>query len=119
MPGFPLFIPLASCAPPEAVAEQGAEVAIGRPGLAEAMYVAAGLEVVERGRLEITWEFPDVDTAAAALAASGPAYASVIHSGEEAVTAAFREAAEQLTVPEAGVRADLDWGYLVGRRSGR
>jgi SAM-dependent methyltransferase len=117
MPGFPLFVPLAICAPPEAVAEQVSEVAIGRPGVAEAMYETAGIEVVERGRLEITWEFPDVDTAAAALAASGPAYAGVVHSGEEAVTAAFREAAEQLIVPGAGVRADLNWGYLVGRRS--
>lgn len=116
MPGFPLFMPLASCAPPEAVGEQGADVAIGRPGVAEAMYAEAGLEVVERGRVEITWEFPDPDVAAAALAASGPAYAGVIHSGEEAVLAAFREMAEQLTVPGAGVRAELNWGYLIGRR---
>jgi hypothetical protein len=81
------------------------------------MYEVAGLEVVERGRLEITWEFPDVDTAVAAQAASDPSYAGVIHSGEEAVTAAFRDAAKQLIVPGAGVRADLNWGYLVGRRA--
>lgn len=51
-----------------------------------------------------------------ALAASGPAYAGVVASGEEPVREAFREMAAQLVVPGAGVRADLNWGYLVGRR---
>jgi SAM-dependent methyltransferase len=115
MNGFPIMAPLAFCAQPADIDEQGREVAIGRPGTAEAMFERASLTPVERGKIEICFEFPDAETAAQALAASGPAYAGILHSGELAVLDAFREAARSLERQGLGVRAELGWGFVIGR----
>jgi SAM-dependent methyltransferase len=115
MEGFPMMAPLALCAPQPDVDEQGRELAIGRPGVAEAMFERAGLTPVERGKIEICFEFPDAEAAAEALAASGPAYQGILHSGEQAVLEAFREAARSLEREGLGVRAPLGWGFLIGR----
>jgi SAM-dependent methyltransferase len=114
MPGAAFMLPLAFCAPQESVDEQAAEVSIGKPGVAESMFESAGITPVERGRIEICFEFPDAEIAAIAGTSSGPAYAGIQHSGEAAVMDAFRSAAESLTVPDVGVRAELNWGFLVG-----
>ena len=49
-----------------------------------------------------------------AFSSSGPAYLAQRTMGEEAFFAAAREAVEQLTVPDAGVRFDFEVRFLVG-----
>ena len=52
--------------------------------------------------------YPDVDLATRAFASSGPSYLAMQRMGEEAFFAAAREGAEQLSVPDAGVRFDFE-----------
>jgi SAM-dependent methyltransferase len=69
----PCFKALAAHAPEPSVAGMRATNAIARPGVAEAMMTAAGLEMCERGSRVSTLEWPDADIAWRALSSIGPA----------------------------------------------
>lgn len=113
MPAYPLFTVLGQTAEAERQ-HTGALVRIGRPGVAEELMQAVGLAPGSRTSLRFAWEFPDVELAARALAASGPAYLAIQHIGEDAFMASTREAAAQLYVPGIGVRAEVEVHCLVG-----
>jgi hypothetical protein len=92
----------------------GAMVRIGMPGAAEDLMRAAGLAPGERTSLRFSWEFPDVELTARALATTGPGYLAIQHLGADAFMASAREAAAQLYMPGIGVRAEVEVQCLVG-----
>jgi SAM-dependent methyltransferase len=113
MQAFPLFAVLGQTAQTERE-NTGSMVRIGVPGVAEDLMVAAGLEPGNRTSLRLHWEFPDVEIAARALAATGPGYLAIQHVGEEQFMASARNAAAGLYVEGSGVRAEVEVQFLVG-----
>jgi len=85
-------------------------------GVAEQMMVEAGLRPGTRWKLRVPLAFPDPELTARAFASSGPSYLAMQQMGEEAFLAAAREAAAQLSVPDAGVRFDFEVQLLVGTK---
>jgi len=113
MQAYPLFAVLGQTAPAERE-NTGAMVNIGRPGIAEQLMHDAGLDPGSRTSLRLCWEFPDVEFAARALAASGPGYLAIQHLGADAFMSAARAAADTLYVAGVGVRAEVEVQFLVG-----
>jgi hypothetical protein len=74
----------------------------------------AGLTPGERTSLRFSWEIPDVDLTARALAATAPGYLAIQHLGVDAFMASAREAAALFDVPGIGVRAEVEVQCLVG-----
>jgi len=74
------------------VENQAAMVSLGRPGMGEELLASCGFVNVERFEVPFVWEFPDPETFARSLAATGPAYEAIQNVGE----AAFIDAATQL-----------------------
>jgi hypothetical protein len=65
--------------------------------------------------VRLHWEFPDVDMAVRALAATGPGYLAMQHIGADAFMASARQAAASLYVAGIGVRAEVEVQCLVGQ----
>jgi SAM-dependent methyltransferase len=78
----------------EKVDNQAAMVALGRPGAGEQMLSDYGFTDVQRADVPFIWEFPDPETFARALAATGPAYEAIQNVGEDAF---IREAINSAT----------------------
>jgi SAM-dependent methyltransferase len=78
-------------AAPQKVENQAAMVALGRPGVGEALLAEHGFVEIERIEVPFVWEFADPAVYAQTLASTGPAYEAMQHVGEEAF---FREATE-------------------------
>jgi SAM-dependent methyltransferase len=66
----------------EAVNHQSDMVALGRPGIGEAFLADRGFDVAERFEISSVLEFPDAETYARAVAASGPGYEAIQSIGE-------------------------------------
>ena len=113
MEAYPLFAVLGQTSQTE-LDNTRTMVNIGRPDVAEQLMTEAGLVPGTRTSLRLHWEFPDVELAARALAATGPAHLAIQHVGEEAFMAAAREAAAGLYVEGVGVRAEVELQCLVG-----
>jgi ubiquinone/menaquinone biosynthesis C-methylase UbiE len=109
------FLALAKTAPPSEAGELTALAEIGRPGVVEAMLDRAGLIAVERGTVESITELPDPELAWRAIAATGPAWTSIEHSGEAAVKAEVLAALEPFTSADTGVRLLSELGYVIAR----
>jgi SAM-dependent methyltransferase len=106
---------LSETSPPSAAGELASLAEVGRPGVAEGMLERAGLAPVERGTVESISEWPDVELAWRAIAATGPAWPSIEHSGEAAVKAQVLAALEPFTSADAGVRLTSELGYVIAR----
>ena len=89
---------------------------IGKPGVAEGMFTAAGLEVEERGISEMVSEWPDVETGVRACAAAGPAWPVLQGPHAADLRAALRAALVPFDAPGQGVRMRSEMGFLIGRR---
>lgn len=64
------------------IKHQADMVALGRPGVGEAFLAERGFEVDERFEVPFVFEFPDPQTYARGLAATGPAYEAIQSIGE-------------------------------------
>lgn len=113
MAAYPLFAVLGQTSEAER-SHTSTMVNIGRPGVAEQLMHDAGLVPGERSSVRLTWEFPDIEHAALALAATGPGYLAMQHLGLEAFMSAAREAAAGLYHEGLGVRAEVELQCLVG-----
>jgi SAM-dependent methyltransferase len=89
---------------------------ISYPGVAEQMMVDSGLIPGERWSRSIPLEYPDVDLAARAWAATGPSYLAIRRMSEEGFLTAARAAASELCGSDGGVRFGFDVQFLVGRK---
>ena len=110
---LPYFMALLSLSPPDHTAAITGQADTGRPGVAEAMFDAAGLTVVERGASSVVNEWPDVDLAVRAMASAGPSWPALHELGFER----FRSALFPVVAPLAGddgrVRIVSEFGWLT------
>jgi hypothetical protein len=67
----------------EKIQHQADMVALGRPGVGESFLAERGFDVGERVEIPFHFEFPDPETYARAIAATGPAYEAIQGVGEE------------------------------------
>ena len=70
-------------ATPAKVQHQSDMVALGRPGVGEALLDERGFDVAERFEISFVLEFPDPETYARGLASTGPSYEAMEEVGEE------------------------------------
>ena len=113
MTAYPLFAVLGQTAQDQRD-NTSSMVRIGLPGNAEQLMTTAGLEPGERTSVCLHWEFPDVDMAARALAATGPGHLAIQHLGADAFMASARQAAAGLYIEGIGVRAQVEVQCLIG-----
>jgi SAM-dependent methyltransferase len=64
------------------VQHQADMVALGRPGIGEAFLAERGFEVDDRFEIPFAFEYPDPETYARGVAATGPAYEAIQSIGE-------------------------------------
>jgi SAM-dependent methyltransferase len=90
--------------------------ALSVPGKIEGMMTEAGLLPTTAGNVVLTYEWPDVETAARAYLASGNAARAIQLVGEEAVRTAIGPALAPLTTESGGVRASNEFHYVIARK---
>lgn len=111
---MPYFMTVASLSPADHVTATLGQAETGRPGVAEAMFADAGIEVSERGRSTVVNEWPDVATAVRALAAAGPSVPAIESAGLDQFDAELTAVLEPL-VDDCGLRVISEFGWLIGR----
>lgn len=79
------------------------------------MLERAGLAPVERGTVESISEWPDPELAWRAIAAMGPAWPPIEHSGEAEVKAEVLSALAPFSSADTGVRLISELAYVVAR----
>ncbi len=112
------FAALLELSPPghvDATLNQGGT---GRPGVAEQMLAAAGLEFAGRGTAQVVNEWPDLDLAVRAAASAGPSWPALQEVGYERFAVAVREAIRPLYTEGLGVRITSEFGWIIGRVPG-
>jgi SAM-dependent methyltransferase len=96
------------------VENQAAMVALGRPGVGEQVLSDAGFADARRVDVPFAWEFPDPETYARGLAATGPAYEAIQNVGEEEFYRTAIEVARAQLRDGLPLRAEiLVVGYLA------
>jgi SAM-dependent methyltransferase len=112
-PGAWALAPFRLAAKPK-VENQAAMVSLGRPGSGEQLLTSSGFVDVARIDIPFAWEFPDPETYARALAASGPAYEAIQNVGEAAFVDAAIEQARGQVRDGLPLRAEINVnGYLA------
>ena len=103
----------------EKVENQAVMVSLGRPGAGEQLLESHGFLEVQRMDVPFVWEFADPQLYARALAATGPAYESILNVGEaEFHRAAVEQARGQLR-DGLPLRAEINVvGYLARKPEG-
>jgi ubiquinone/menaquinone biosynthesis C-methylase UbiE len=113
---LPFFMKVGEFSPPSHVAATVQQGDTGRPGVVEEMLASSGLELIERGRVEVVNEWPDLDTAAHAMAASGPAVPAIESIGYEAFVEQVATAWSGKEDPHVGVRITSEFGWVTARK---
>ncbi len=80
------------------------------------MLERAQFEIHERGTVEVTNEWPDVDTAVRSLAAAGPSIPAIEAVGYDAFCEALHGVIMPLDDPVSGVRISSELGWVTARR---
>jgi SAM-dependent methyltransferase len=99
------------------VENQVAMVSLGRPGAGERLLDSCGFVDVRRVEVPFAWEFADPEIFARTLAASGPAYESIMNVGEDAFRRAAAEEARQHLRDGLPLRAEIKVVGYLGRKS--
>jgi SAM-dependent methyltransferase len=113
---LPFFMKIGEFSPSEHVAATLQQGDTGRPGVVEEMLASSGLEFLERGKVEVVNEWPDLPTAARALASNGPAVPAIENIGYEAFVGELVEAFSALDDPRLGVRVTSEFGWATARK---
>lgn len=91
---------------------------IGRPGVAEAMFDAAGLDVVTRGTTAARFEFPDDDIAWRALRSPGVAAPSLAAVGEDELRSRVLDAIAPFRAGDGSYVLQNELTHLITRLPG-
>jgi len=115
-PGAWMLAPLL-WATEEKIQHQADMVALGRPGVGEAFLAECGFDVEPRFEIPYVMEYPDPETYARGLAATGPAYESMQSIGEEEFLARASELAATYVREGLPLRAHVQvFGYIGIKR---
>ncbi len=115
---LPYFATLMELSPADHIEATASQAETGRPGVAEQMLAAAGLEFAGRGTAEAIYELPDLDLAVRALAAAGPSWPALQNVGYDRFAQAMRQALRPLYTEGLGVRIVSEFGWIVGKVPG-
>ncbi len=113
---LPFFMKIGEFSPSDHVAATLEQGDTGRPGVVEEMLASSDFEFLERGRVEVVNEWPDLAMAGRALAASGPAVPAIEQIGYEAFVAELEKAYSRLSDPDLGVRVVSEFGWVTARK---
>ncbi|WP_205473255.1 class I SAM-dependent methyltransferase [Nocardioides sp. SYSU D00038] len=116
-PGAWALAPFRLAAEPQ-VAHQAAMVALGRPGIGEALLARHGFVDVRRVVVPFAWEFPDPATYARTLASTGPAYEAIEAVGEAAFLRSATDVAAARVRDGLPLRAEIEVVCLLARAPG-
>lgn len=101
----------------EKIQHQADMVSLGRPGVGEAFLSERGFEVDERFEILFVFEFPDPQTYARGLAATGPAYEAIQAIGEAEFLERAAELAAEHTRDGLALRGRVQvFGYVGTKR---
>jgi hypothetical protein len=104
-------------APEAKVRHQADMVALGRPGVGEAYLAERGFDVAERFEVPFVLEFPDPETYARGVAATGPAYEAIQDVGEDEFIARATELADDHVREGLPLRGAIQlFGYIGTKR---
>jgi SAM-dependent methyltransferase/alkylhydroperoxidase family enzyme len=116
-PGAWAFAPFTLAAQPK-VDNQAAMVALGRPGVGEALLAENGFVEVQRIEVPFVYEFSDPETYARALASMGPAFEAIQAVGEPSFHEAAVQISQERTQEGLPLRAPIALvGYLAVKPS--
>lgn len=110
------FMALVDISPTEHIEDSVAMMSLGRPGVFEEMLGRSGLEVLERGSVDVTSEWPDPATAVKALAAAGPSWPAIQLVGQAKFTAVMTEAMEAVNDEAVGIRLSSEYFWVTARK---
>ena len=95
------------------IENQAEMVSLGRPGVGEAFLDEHGFDPEPRFEVPCVWEFPDPETYARALAATGPAYEAIQSIGVEAFVEQTAELARGMVREGLPLRGEIElFGYV-------
>lgn len=115
-PGAWMMAPL-RWASDEKVQHQAQMVSPGRPGVGEALLEGCGFDVGERFRIPFMLEFPDPQTYARGLAATGPGFEAIQSIGEDEFIARATELAAEHVREGLPLRGHVElFGYIGTKR---
>ncbi len=101
----------------EKVRHQADMVNLGRPGVGEAFLAERGFAVAERFEIPFVLEYPDPDTYARGLSATGPAYEAIQSIGEEDFITRATELAKERMRDGLPLRGHIQlFGYVGTKR---
>ena len=110
---LPYFAKIIELSP---ASHQAATMELGETGdVVNDMLQRTRFEVLERGTVEVTNEWPDVETAIRSLAAAGPAVPAIEAVGYDTFCEALRDIVTPLYEPGTGVRIASDLGWVTAR----
>jgi SAM-dependent methyltransferase len=112
---LPYFLKVIELSPPShgsASMEQG-----DTQNVIEDMLRATGFGGLERGTVEVTNEWPDIDIAVRALASAGPSVPAIRAVGLDAFRDALHDVIEPMHLPGVGIRITSELGWITARSS--
>jgi hypothetical protein len=107
---------LVDISPPDHIEESIAMMATGRPGAAESLLEAADFEVLGRGTVDVTSEWPDVETAVRACTVLGPSYPARQQVGEARFREVLRDALGAVYRDSVGIRLTSEYVWISARK---
>ena len=113
---LPYFVTIAMNSPQSHVEATLGQGTTGKPGVAEALVESVGLTVAQRGAVQVTAEFPDLDTFLRAAVAAGPSFPAIEQVGEPQFRAALGQAYADAEVPGLGLRIVSEFGWLTATK---
>lgn len=113
---LPYFEALGGLLPPEDDTA-AVPVRLSDPGVVEDMLTTAGLDPYHRDARQCVGLYPDRDTAYRGVAAAGPSYAAIQHSGEAAFRPVLLGAIDPYIDPVTGrVRMTASFSHVLARK---
>jgi len=101
----------------EKIDHQADMVALGRPGIGEAFLDERGFDVAERFEVPFAFEYPDPETYARGIAATGPAYEAIQSIGEDEFIARATELGASHVRDGRPLRGQVQvFGYIGTKR---
>lgn len=110
------FMALVDISPPEHIQDSMVGMAAGRPGVTEKLLTDAGLEVLERGAVDVTSEWPDVATAVRAVTAAGPSWPAIQQIGLPKFQEVMTNALSAVMDDQLGIRLTSEFFWITARK---
>ena len=113
---LPYFATIAANSPESHLEATLGQADTGRPGVAEALIESSGLRVIDRGTVNVTNEFADLELFTRAAVAAGPSVPAIEQMGEESFRNALTDAYADSLEPGIGLRITSEFGWVAATK---